>query len=577
MPAKKTKQLRPKRFSKKNNFPKIILTIISVLALFGIILLSAKQTAYRSEASNPNPISAVKSSLSSGRGDASVSLAGVTTGNLIVVGISVYQGTITVSDNAGNIYNKAVEQPLSGYDRVAIYYAQNVTGGDLSIRAHSSASTANVTISAHEYSGALTSNALDKIQSAMVNSDSTVINSGNTPVTTQANELVFGIFGFSKSITITATAGNGFTMRQSQGNNYTYEALFAEDKLVTAAGAYNATFTAGKSVKWRAAVATFKAADQLQPSPTPEVTASPFPTENQTPGPTQPMGCSQQDIQNLVNSVSMANITANLKELVQDDSKPVPNELISRYIASPGNKVKTDWIFQTVSGYGLPTQLQPFTDKRVNLNNVVAVIPGTDPNVVYGVGAHFDSISENRKVAAPGAEDNGSGTVVWMEVARVLNNFRSCMKSTINFVGFNDEEIAGKGASTYVDSLNGKSMKGFYNMDMVGYTPQGECLKSDSNLSVDVPVAQELVDMNTKYNIGINVSTGRYTISDIDNADFWAANLPSAYLVDCATETNSSNYQYYHNSQDTTPNINFFQLTKIAKLLVATLAELASQ
>jgi hypothetical protein len=120
-------------------------------------------------------------------------------------------------------------------------------------------------------------------------------------------------------------------------------------------------------------------------------------------------------------------------------------------------------------------------------------------------------------------------------------------------------------------------MKGFYNMDMVGYTPNGECLKSDSNLSIDVPLAQKLVDMNTKYNVGFNVSTGRYTVQDIDNTAFWSANLPSVYMVDCATEKDSTVYPGYHSTTDTTENVNVTQLTKVAKLLVAALAELASQ
>jgi hypothetical protein len=288
-------------------------------------------------------------------------------------------------------------------------------------------------------------------------------------------------------------------------------------------------------------------------------------------------GCTQTDIQNLVNSVSQANITANLKELVQDDNKTKPNELISRHISSPGNKIKTDWILQTIIGYGLQTQLQPFKDGGTSLNNVVATIPGTSTISLYGIGAHFDSQSENPKNVAPGADDNGSGTVVWMEVARVLKGFQSCMKSSVNLVGFNDEEEGELGSVTYIKSTNGKTMKGFYNLDSVGYTPTGECMKSDANLSTDQPIAQKLLEINTKYNIGMNITSGKYNVADIDNSSFWEANLPSAYLVECVTERDAEVYPHYHTTTDNTAYVNFAQLTKLTKLLVATLAELASQ
>jgi hypothetical protein len=292
------------------------------------------------------------------------------------------------------------------------------------------------------------------------------------------------------------------------------------------------------------------------------------------PSGTATTGCTQADIQKLVDSVSQTNIEKLLKALVQDDSKPIPNELISRHVSSAGNKVKTDWINQTLTGYGLQSQLQTFSG---NLSNVVVTIPGTDQNTIYGAGGHFDSQSEDAENVAPGADDNGSGTVAWMEAARVLKGFQACMKSSVNLVGFNDEEEGMGGSSSYVKSVSSKAMKGFYNMDMVGYTPSGECLKTDANLSTDTPLTQKLVAMNTKYNIGLNVTTGTYNVEDIDNSSFWSANLPSSYLVECATEVDGGAYPDYHSPTDTTSNVNFAQVTKVTKLIVAALAELASQ
>jgi hypothetical protein len=88
-------------------------------------------------------------------------------GNLVVVGISVYSiGTAnisTVTDNKGNIYNRAVSGP-SNHDNVSIWYAENVIGGEgFTVTASpSQGATVGITLAIHEYRGMLTSNSLDR-------------------------------------------------------------------------------------------------------------------------------------------------------------------------------------------------------------------------------------------------------------------------------------------------------------------------------------------------------------------------------------------------------------------------------
>ena len=51
--------------------------------------------------------------------------------------------------------------------------------------------------------------------------------------------------------------------------------------------------------------------------------------------------------------------------------------------------------------------------------NVIAELPGTDPGagVIY-VGAHHDT-----QAGTPGADDNGSGTVILLETARLVHTW----------------------------------------------------------------------------------------------------------------------------------------------------------
>lgn len=189
----------------------------------------------------------------------------VTSGNLVVVAVSEWNsfGDASVSsvvDNYGNSYSLAVENPTAqnGNEPVAVYYAYNVTGGTGFQVTVNLANNGAITTAIYEYTGiSTTSDPLDRT----ANSSGTGSNgsSGSTATTTVANELVFGAFNHSSTST-TATAGTDFLMREYNDDNNTFEALYTEDRIVTATGAYSATITFGASVPWRGVVATFKAA-----------------------------------------------------------------------------------------------------------------------------------------------------------------------------------------------------------------------------------------------------------------------------------------------------------------------------
>jgi len=71
-------------------------------------------------------------------------------------------------------------------------------------------------------------------------------------------------------------------------------------------------------------------------------------------------------------------------------------------------------------------------------------LPSADPSnqSKIVVSAHFDTVSNSS-----GADDNGSGTALLLEVARVLSQFR--FGCTIEFVAFNAEEDGLVGSNHY--------------------------------------------------------------------------------------------------------------------------------
>ena len=79
--------------------------------------------------------------------------------------------------------------------------------------------------------------------------------------------------------------------------------------------------------------------------------------------------------------------------------------------------------------------------------NVIAEIPGTHPDQIVLLGAHFDSWDP-----AQGAKDNGSGVAEILEIARILKSLGVKPKATIRFAFFSGEEQACLGSRAYVDA-----------------------------------------------------------------------------------------------------------------------------
>ena len=87
-----------------------------------------------------------------------------------------------------------------------------------------------------------------------------------------------------------------------------------------------------------------------------------------------------------------------------------------------------------------------YLDGDSHAYNIIADLPGTDPKAGYVMaGAHFDSW-----VAGDGASDNGAGSVVVMEAARILRQLGVRPKRTIRFALWTGEEQGLYGSANYV-------------------------------------------------------------------------------------------------------------------------------
>ncbi len=128
----------------------------------------------------------------------------------------------------------------------------------------------------------------------------------------------------------------------------------------------------------------------------------------------------------------------------------------------PANRMKIPVVVMAIENYGrmfrllaanVPVTVQmdvetKFTGDDEQGYDTIAEIPGTDPQLkdqVVMVGGHLDSW-----IAGTGATDNGAGTVVAMEVMRILNALHVQPRRTIRVALWTGEEQGIFGSHGYV-------------------------------------------------------------------------------------------------------------------------------
>lgn len=136
------------------------------------------------------------------------------------------------------------------------------------------------------------------------------------------------------------------------------------------------------------------------------------------------------------------------------------------------------------AGAKIAVRLSPVSTSAFNVAGRLAAEPADGkklPGVVV-VGAHYDhlgrggkgSLAPQSEEAHGGADDNGSGTAVLLEVARELASKKTELRRDVLFVAFSGEESGVLGSSHFVHERT-KKTKGkltdvfaMLNMDMVG-------------------------------------------------------------------------------------------------------------
>lgn len=189
------------------------------------------------------------------------------------------------------------------------------------------------------------------------------------------------------------------------------------------------------------------------------------------------------DIAKMVKEISAKNIETTIRKLVSFGTR---NTLSAQDNPTRGIGAARDYLFgefQKISadcGNCLQVEKQTFLQpvaarvpQPTNLTNVVATLKGTtDPNRVYVVSGHYDSMCnldpKDINCDAPGANDDGSGTAAVLEMARVMSKQK--YDATIVFMTVPGEEQGLLGATYFAEQAkkNGMDIEGMFTNDIIG-------------------------------------------------------------------------------------------------------------
>jgi hypothetical protein len=200
----------------------------------------------------------------------------VSAGNLLLVGVSHYQGTLTsISDNRGNSYIPINSPKCANLNKdcISLYYVKNAKSGQSTVTVKFSTTTDN-NIGVYEYAGYDSSNPL--INSVSTSGKSTTP-SGGTLTGSQNNQLYFalGVDEYGKNASM--NAGSGYTLLHTQNDAASHERYYAEDR-ISPAGSYATNFSIATISPWVVIGATFKPKITQSPTNTPVPTSTPTPT-----------------------------------------------------------------------------------------------------------------------------------------------------------------------------------------------------------------------------------------------------------------------------------------------------------
>jgi Zn-dependent M28 family amino/carboxypeptidase len=210
------------------------------------------------------------------------------------------------------------------------------------------------------------------------------------------------------------------------------------------------------------------------------------------------------------------------------------------------------------------------------VKNVIAVLEGAGPHAdeTIVVGAHYDHLGwGGAGSAAPGvkeihngADDNGSGTTVLLEVARQMAAREKPLPRRIVFIAFTGEERGLIGSARYVRNplFPLEKTVAMVNLDMVGRLADEKLIVHGTGTAEEF---ETLVD-RLAGDAGFDITKKPGGFGPSDHSSFYGAQIPVLFFF-------TGSHKDYHRPSDDVDKLNIAGMRRVGDLVTETVVALA--
>lgn len=280
----------------------------------------------------------------------------------------------------------------------------------------------------------------------------------------------------------------------------------------------------------------------------------------------------------LLENINTDNMHSNLAEFT---------DFFTRYYKSQTGRESAKWLYKQVNqlahGYkgGNKKPTVEYFAHPWGQPSIIARLPGSkNPDTIVVVGAHQDSTNliAPSLFAAPGADDDGSGTVTILESFRVLMESGFEPENTVEFHWYSAEEGGLLGSQEVYKQYftETKDVRAMLQQDMTGYA-QG---MTDAGVDEHIGVITDFVSpdltvfvksvIDTYCDIPYVDTQCGYACSDHASATKYG--YPSSFVIESGFQYTS---KFIHTTKDTLDRLSFEHMRQHAKLTIGYAYELA--
>ncbi len=250
-----------------------------------------------------------------------------------------------------------------------------------------------------------------------------------------------------------------------------------------------------------------------------------------------------------------------------------------------------EWIEQQIKPFGKSTR-QSYKVKDESFHNILLDF-GPETEEIIIVGAHYDTAH-----SLVGADDNASGVAALIELARLLSNNESSLKTRIQLAFYTLEEppyfrTTKMGSFIHASYLKKtqQKIKVMIALDMVGYfsdeknsqhfpfplmdkaySDRGDFIAVVGNLSNIPAVRRVKKDMISATKLPVYSINAPAIIQGVDFSDhlnFWHFGYPAVLITDTSFMRNTA----YHTKEDTADRLNYEKMAEVVKGLYQVLIQ----